>query len=128
MASRQRKRVIPAYERGREFKLRLPPDVSELIEQRAKATGLPQNRVIINGLASLDYLEKLREFGEVLEDLKMWNARQSARIVWLDLSDDLLNAVDAVLKSQGGAREAAIDQLEVIRTAMLKQERESKKA
>jgi hypothetical protein len=52
--------------------------------------------------------------------MKVWNARQSARVSWLELSEELLNAVDAVLKSQGAAREAAIDQLSVIRTAMLK--------
>jgi hypothetical protein len=117
---RKKKTATPAFQMAREYKLRLPPDVSAWVEQRAKDTGWPQNRVIINGLASLDYLEKLRGIGELYEEMKVWNARQSARIAWLDLSDELLKAVDAVLKSQGAAREAAIDQLSVTRTAMLK--------
>ena len=117
---RKKKAATPAFQMAREFKLRLPPDVSAWVAQRAKDTGWPQNRVIINGLASLDYLEKLRDIGALYEDMKVWNARQSARVSWLELSEELLNAVDAVLKSQGAAREAAIDQLSVIRTAMLK--------
>jgi hypothetical protein len=117
---RKKKAATPAFQMAREYKLRLPPDVSKWVEQRAKDTGWPQNRVIINGLASLDHLEKIRDFGEVLEDMKVWSARQGARVAWHDLSDELLNVVDAVLKAEGSAREAAIDKLSVVRSAMLK--------
>jgi hypothetical protein len=120
LTRRKKKAATPAFQMAREYKLRLPPDVSKWVEQRAKDTGWPQNRVIINGLASIDQLEKIRNFGEVLEDLKVIVARQGARIAWLDLSDELLSAVDAVLKAEGSAREAAIDNLNVVRSAMLK--------
>jgi hypothetical protein len=120
LTRRKKKSATPAFQMAREYKLRLPPDVSKWVEQRAKDTGWPQNRVIINSLVSLDYLEKLRGIGELYEDMKVWNARQSARVTWLDLSHELLNAVDAVLKTEGSAREAAIDRLRVERTAMLK--------
>ena len=123
---KKKKAATSAYEMTREFKLRLPPDLSAWIEQRAKAKGWPQNRAIINALSSVDGLEKVADFGESLGDLKVLIARHSARISWHDLSDDLLNAVDAVLKAEGGAREAAIDRLSVVRSAMLKFKRLAK--
>jgi hypothetical protein len=105
---------------GHPLHLRLPSDVMKLVETKAKKEQWPLNRAVINLLASIPLLEKIRDFDEVLGDLKVWNARQSARVTWLDLSEELLNAVDAVLKTQGSARDAAIDQLRVTRTAMLK--------
>jgi hypothetical protein len=39
---------------------------SRWVEERARTTGKPQNRVIIDCLASLDYLEKFRDFGELI--------------------------------------------------------------
>ena len=117
---RREKAATPAFEMAREYKLRLPPDLSRWVAQRAADSGHPQNRVIIDGLASLDYLEKLRDIGELYEDMKVWNARQSARVSWLDLSHELLDAVDTVLKAEGLAREAAIDKLRVVRSVMLK--------
>jgi hypothetical protein len=52
--------------------------------------------------------------------MKIVLAKQGARIKWQDLSDDLLNAVDAVLKTEGTAQQAAIDKLRVERSAMLR--------
>lgn len=83
----------------REFKLRLPPDVSQRIEAKAQAEGRPQNRVIVNELASIPHLEGQRDFENALEEMKIVLARYSTRIVVADLSDDLLRTLHEVLKA-----------------------------
>jgi uncharacterized Fe-S cluster-containing radical SAM superfamily protein len=109
---------------GREFKLRLPDDVASRIEEKAAREQRPQNRIVINELAAFPDLEKLRNLGELVEDMRVVLAQQGARIAWNDLSDECLRAVDAVLKAQGsGALQAAIDKLRVVRTAMLAHKR-----
>jgi hypothetical protein len=122
--SPRRKKKQSAFEMGREFKLRLPPDVSDRIEQKAKAEGRPQNRVIINELASFPELEQQRGLGELVIEIQTVLARHGARIAWHDLADDLLNAVDAVLAAKtGGELQAAVERLRVGRLAMLRSER-----
>jgi hypothetical protein len=51
-------------------------------------------------------------------------ARYGTRITWLDLSEQLLSAVDGVLHAQGGAQQAAIDKLRIVRNAMTKPEKQ----
>jgi len=104
---------------SREYKIRLSEDVAQRIEAKAKAEGRPQNRIIVNELESFP-VQGTRGLEELRGDFEVLLARYSARISWLDLSDELLNAVDAVLKTEGGAREAAIDKLRVVRSAMIK--------
>jgi hypothetical protein len=125
MASRK-KRTPAAFERGREFKLRLPPDVSERVEAKAKAEGRPQNRVIINELAAFPDLERLRKFGELVGDMENVLARYSSRIMAADLGEALMHAVDDVLKADRHELQARLDRLRVLRNAMLKRERVSK--
>ncbi|MGV7215039.1 hypothetical protein [Bradyrhizobium sp. UFLA05-112] len=115
-----------AFEMAREFKLRLPPDLSEWVERKALITGQTQSRVMVNGLASLDHLEKVQDFGELLEHFRTTLAKYSARIVVADLSDDLLRAVDAVLEATDGELQARLDKLRVIRGDMQKHERVAK--
>ena len=127
MARRSKKRAPVAYEQAREFKLRLPPDISKRIEAKAKAEGRPQNRVIINELASIPHLEKLREFGECVDDMKVVLARYGSRITLAELSEPLLQAVDAVLTAANdGELQQRLDALRVLRADMLKKERTSK--
>jgi hypothetical protein len=51
-----------------------------------------------------------------------------ARVVGLDLSDELLAAVDAVLKAEGSALPAALDRLRAIHTGMSIHERTVKRS
>jgi hypothetical protein len=120
----RKKRTPPAF--GREFKLRLPPDVSERVEAKAKAEGRPQNRIIINELAAFPDLERLRRFGELVGDMEDVLARYSSRIVLADLSEALVRAVDDVLKAEPYELQARLDRLRVARNAMLKTERATK--
>jgi hypothetical protein len=108
----------------REFKLRLPPDVSQRIEAKAKAEGRPQNRVIINELANIPYLEGRRDFEDAVEDMKIVLARYSTRIVVADLSDDLLRTLHEVLKADEmnniGELRARLQRLRVLLTQLKK--------
>ena len=127
----RKKRAPRASEQGREFKLRLPPDVSERIEAKAMAEGRPQNRVIINELASIPYLERLRDFGTQLEDMKTVLARHSARIVTADLTDDLLNTLREMLKADEsnnvGELRARLAKVRVILSEMERNENAAKR-
>jgi Arc-like DNA binding dprotein len=122
MASRrQKKRIVPAYERGREFKLRLPPDVSERIEKKAEQEGRPQNRVIINELADYPDLLKYRDFAYYVTEMRNVLAAYGSRITLADLGESLVQAVDSVLSAQtDGELHSRLDRLRVLRAAMLK--------
>jgi hypothetical protein len=127
MAPRPKKRVIPAYERGREFKLRLPPDVSERIEAKAKAEGRPQNRIIINELAAYPMLERQRTFGQLIDEMEIVLARYGSRITLADLGEPVLRAVDEVLEAKTDAElQPKLDKLRVLRSTMLKLEQQAK--
>jgi hypothetical protein len=116
---------------GREFKLRLPEDVSERIAKKAEAERVPQNRVIISELAAHEHLQQFANFSQMVRDLEVIIARYGARIMWHDMSEELLNAVDAVLAADGrtpkdavdnprpGALLGAVDRLRVVRNGML---------
>src|SRR4029453_9101500 len=109
MAPRKKKRTTPAFERGREFKLRLPPEVSERVEAKAKEEGRPQNRIIINELAAFPNLERLRKLDEMVSDMETTLARYSSRIVLADVGEALLQAVDDVLKADSHELQARLD-------------------
>ena len=105
---------------GREYKIRLPEDIAQRIEAKAKDEQRPQNRIIINELARFPDLEKTGKLAELVRDMEVVIARYAAQITAHDLTDELLGAVDAVLATQGGALPAAIEKLRLVRTGMLR--------
>jgi hypothetical protein len=111
------RRPQTASARSREFKLRLPEDVADRIEAKAKAEGRPQNRIIINELAAYPDLEKIGELREHVANLEALLLKYSVRLTWQELSDELISTVDAVLKTQGAAQQVAIDKLRALRNA-----------
>jgi hypothetical protein len=118
MAPRKKPRASKPGD-ARDYKIRLPEDIAQRIEAKAKAEGRPQNRVIINELARFPDVEPHSTLAERVRDLEVVLARYAARISWLDLTEQLLNAVDAVLTAEGAAVSAAIDRLRVARAGML---------
>jgi predicted DNA-binding protein len=112
-------RKSPAPGQGREYKIRLPEDVAQRIEARAKEQGRPQNRVIINELAAIPDLEQTAKLATLVKDMEIVLARYAAQISAHDLSSQLLNAVDAVLNAEGSALTAAVERLRVVRAGML---------
>jgi hypothetical protein len=121
MARRRRKpsTTAAAPDPSHQFKIRLPPDVAQRVAADAAAQQRPMNRVVINDLAAIPHLKESAKLAETGRDLEVVLARYSARITAVDLADDLLNAVDAVLDAQGGALQSALDKLRVVRTGML---------
>jgi len=109
----------PSPGQGREYKIRLPEDVAQRVEAKAKVEGRPQNRIIINELASVPDLEQTHKLAALVGDMEVVVARYAAQITTHDLSDALLNAVDVVLGAQGGALPQAIERLRVARAGML---------
>jgi len=109
----------PAPGQGREYKIRLPEDIAQRIEAKAKVEGRPQNRIIINELASIPELEQTRQLASLVGHMEVVIARYAAQQTVADLSKQLLSAVDAVLSAQGGALTAAVEKLRVVRVGML---------
>lgn len=118
MAPPRRKRE-KANER-RYYKISLPEDIAQRIEAKAKAEGRPQNRVIINELAAFPDLETVGKLAEHVRDMETVLARYSSQQTSHDLSNQLLAAVDALLKADGGVLQAAVEKVRVVRNAMLK--------
>jgi len=117
----------PPPGQGREYKIRLPEDIAQRIEAKAKDEQRPQNRIIINELAAFPDLEQTRNLAMLVRDMEVVVARYAAQITSHDLTDALLKAVDAVLTTQGGALPAAIEKLRVVRTGMLAHDRTQSK-
>jgi hypothetical protein len=100
--------------RGLEFKLRLPPDIADRIRTKAKRMGLPQNRVVVSELAEYPRLNDVGTLAERISDTEVLLARYSSRISGIEITENLLAAVDAVLKAESlDAVQAAVERLRV---------------
>jgi hypothetical protein len=110
----------------RDTKIRLPEEVAQDLEKISKETGAPMNRIIIDRLASYDgHAIDGGKLAERLRDLEILLARYGARLGSLELSEQLLAAVDGLLKAESSA--AAIDKLRAARAVMLKREQDDRK-
>jgi hypothetical protein len=126
MAPPRRKREKPSERRF--YKVSLPEDIAKRIETKAKAEGRPQNRIIINELARIPYLEQFDNLAMQVSEMKIVLARYASQQISHDISKQLLDAVDAVLKAEGGTLPAAIEKLRLVRDGMLARERAAKRA
>jgi hypothetical protein len=116
-----RKKKAPAPDAAapwRVYKLRLPRDIAERIEKKAADEQRPVNRIIINELADVPRLEQAAKFDDLIRQLETVIWRHGARIAWLDLTHDLLDAVDGVVNAEGAAIYGAIDKLRIVRRAI----------
>jgi hypothetical protein len=106
-------RNLRAFEQGRMFRLRLPPDLSEDIEKEAVASGKPQNRIIMDRLAremSNNATVTQASLNAHMADLL---ARYGARISSLEYGEDLIAAAEAVVNAEPGALAAKVDKLRI---------------
>jgi hypothetical protein len=127
MPTRQRKRAVPAYRRGREFKVILPPDISAWIEKQARDEGKPQSRIIIDHLSRIPFLEAQTKFDKLVNAMEAILARYGSRVVLADLETHLLPALDHALAAKSdGELQARLDTLRVLRAAMLRHEQHAK--
>jgi hypothetical protein len=81
----------------REYKLRLPSETADRIAAKAIVSGKPQSRVIVDELNAFGPQENLRGLNTAVEDLKVMIARYSARIVAVDLKDDVVRTLREAL-------------------------------
>lgn len=123
----QKKRAATSPGKTRMFKLRLPEDIALRIEQKAKAEGRPLARTVINELARFPALDQVDKYADRLSDMTQTLTLYSTRIKWLEASENLVAAVDSVLKAEGAAIAPAIDKLRAARNDMLVREREAAK-
>jgi hypothetical protein len=112
---------------GHPVHLRFPTDVFERIESEAKEKGWPLNRVIINEMASIPHLKKQAKLGELIRDMEVILAEHGAQFTLAKLGEPLLQSVDDLLAAKSDSeRQARLDKLRVLRSAMLKNERTAK--
>jgi len=111
-------RVGHISQQGRDFRLRLPPDLSEEIEKESVNTGLPQNRIIINRLARFGQADKTATMDGLIGHMETLLARYGAQQSGVELSKDLLRAVDDILAAKPNELQARVEGLRVVRRAM----------
>ena len=119
-----RKRNPPEPGHRRQVYIRLPDDISDRIDAKAKAENRPINRVIINELASWPHFAGQAALGDQIRDMSTILARHGARLSAVELGEDLLRAVDETVTARTDSQlRAAVDKQRVIRAAMLESER-----
>src|SRR5262249_45347918 len=106
MATRRKKTkaVIPAYQRGREFKVILPPDISDRFEKQAKDEGQTKSRIINNDLARIPYLDQQAKLGELVRNMDDLLTRHSARETVAELTKELLSTLREMVKADEADR------------------------
>jgi hypothetical protein len=126
MAPPRKKRLAPRE--GHSVHLRLPSDVFTRVEAKAKAEGRPFNRIIINDLAAIPYLEQQAKLGELIGDMEVTLAKYGARITLADLAEALLLAIDEALAAKTDNQlQARLDKVRVLRAEMAKFERQAER-
>ena len=104
--------------------MRLPTDVFERIEARAKGEGRPFHRIIVDELALFPHLFRQARLSELVRDMETVLARYGSRITVTEVNEALLHAVDEALAARtDGQLQAQLDRLRVIRRTMLEGER-----
>jgi hypothetical protein len=121
-----RHRKPPEPGRTNRVYMRLPTDVFERIEAKAKREGRPFHRIIVDELALFPYLDRQARLGELVRDMETVLARYGARIAVTEVNVGLLNAVDQALAARtDGQLQRQLDRLRVIRASMLESERQT---
>jgi hypothetical protein len=119
-----RRRKPPEPGRTHRVYLRLPTDVIERIEAKAKGEGRPFNRILVSELALFPHLDRQARLGELVRDMESVFARYGSRITPIELNEALLHAVDEALAASTDAQlQLQLQRLRVIRRDMLESER-----
>jgi hypothetical protein len=125
MAPPRKKRRTPGE--GHPVHLRLPSDVFERVEAKAKDEGRPLNRIIINELAAFADLDQQAKLGELTRNMEVILARYGSRIVIADFGDELMRTLREMVKADDAdnisALRAKVAKVRVILAGMEKNER-----
>lgn len=118
------RRKPPEPGRTNRVNLRLPTDVFERIEAKAKGEGRPFHRIIVNELTLFPHLDRQARLGGLVRDMETVLARYGSRITVTELNEALLHAVDEALAAQtDGQLQPQLGLLREIRRTMLESER-----
>ena len=118
------RRKPPEPGRTNRMYLRLPTNVVERIEAKAKGEGRPFNRILVEELALFPHLDRQARLGELVRDMESVLARYGSRIILTELNEALLHAVDQTLAAETDAElQPQLERLQVIRRTMLESER-----
>jgi hypothetical protein len=103
--------------------LRLPTDVVDRIEAKAKVEGRPFNRILVDELALFPHLDRQARLGELVREMESILGRYGSRVTVTELNEALLHAVDAALAAETAAQlQPQLERLRVIRRRMLESE------
>jgi hypothetical protein len=106
--------------------LRLPTDVFERIEAKAKGERRPFHRILVDELSLFPYLNLHARLGELVTDIETVLARYGSRLTVTEFDEALRDAVDKALAAQTDGRlQQQLDRLRVIRRAMHENERQA---
>jgi hypothetical protein len=101
-----------------EFRIRLPLDLAQEVEKEVVDSGLPRNRVVINRVARGGHNSKTATLESLIRDMETLLARYSSQQSSVELSKDLLRAVDEILDARPNEVQARVEGLRVVRRAM----------
>jgi len=77
--------------------LRLPTDVFERIEAKAKRAGRPFHRIVVDELSLFPHLDREARFGKLVRDMEIVLARYGSRLTVTEVNEALMRAVDEAL-------------------------------
>ena len=118
------RRKPPEQGRTNRVYLRLPSDVFERIEAKAKGESRPFHRILVDELSLFPYLNLQARLGELVRDIETVLARYGSRLTVTEFDEALRDAVDKALAARTDGRlQQQLDRLRVIRRAMLECER-----
>ena len=118
------RRKPPEPGRTNRVYLRLPTDVFERIEAKAKGESRPFHRILVDELSLFPYLNLQARLGELVRDIETVLARYGSRLTVTEFDEALRDAVDKALAARTDGRlQQQLDRLRVIRRAMLESER-----
>ncbi len=118
------RRKPPEPGRTNRVNLRLPADVFERIEAKAKVSGRPFHRIVVDELSLFPHLDRQARFGKLVRDMETLLARYGSRLTVTESNEVLLRAVDKTLAAPtDGQLQQQLDRLRVIRRTMLEGER-----
>jgi hypothetical protein len=121
------KEVVPLSQQGRDFRLRLPPDLSEEIEKESFDTGVPQNRIIINRLSRFGQNDRTVTLDGLINHMETLLAGYGTRLNNVELGEELLQAVDEALAAKPNEIQAKLDKVRLARRGMQAIEQQARK-
>jgi hypothetical protein len=133
MTSKRKAVPVGVSKPPREYKVRLPFDLAEEIEEESERTGAPQNRIVVDRLERDRRDGKIKTLDNLIQNLFLAQtevgtllARYGARADAIDLGEELPRVVDEVLNAKPAELPAKLDKLRLVRGKMLNVERDER--